>query len=68
MTGRARRLQPPARPGRRAWLLLLAACALAACGRKGDLYLPDGQSGPSQPESTELPPQHSDGMEDRGLP
>lgn len=67
-----RRTAPPSEAtagiSRRAWLTLLAGSALAACGRKGDLYLPEGQSGPSDPESTELPPQRSDGSEDQAQP
>ncbi len=53
---------------RRACWLVLALAALAACGRKGDLYLPEGRTpAPTAEEGDELPDRtdETDNLEER---
>lgn len=45
---------------RRAACLLLALASLPACGRKGDLYLPEGRTPAPPGEEGDAPPDRTD--------
>lgn len=54
--------------GRGAFLLLAAALALAACGRKGDPVRPPDPGAKPRPELIELPPEAQTGRQAPSLP
>lgn len=51
---------------RRACWLVLASAVLAACGRKGDLYLPEDRAPAQLPEQGDDRLDRTDEIDDRG--